>query len=250
MNESLSVHDRLRDLRTALLTHRLDGSGELFHSRDLLRELGEWIGESAFASLQPLLELALEILGQVIRHDGLAREDSLCAVEGVLEFVDASLKRAAADRPQALDMAGPQSEVAGPGSDLVRTGFRRPLQVDGSRSARVPPPQATIRLDSDAVDETRLGEILLQMKLVVPADLTRALGLQQITRRRLGDILLAMGVVDEFRLRDALERQRYATLRMAQGHSAVAGGGVELQVADPDLLNQVGRQDRGWPDAR
>lgn len=250
MNESLPVHDRLRSLRTALLSHRLDGRGELFESRDVLRELGDWVAGSDFSSLQPLFELALEVLGQVIRHDSLGREESLITVEKLLEFTDTALKQASSDRPQALGMTGARPEVAGPAKDLSGTGFRRTIRAEEPVPASYAlPEQREIRLDADAVDETRLGEILLQMKLVRPADLTRALSLQQVTRRRLGDILLAMGILDELRLRDALERQRYATLRMARGLAASTRGGMEVQVTDPAFLDQAGRKDRGWPSA-
>lgn len=248
MTESFPIHNRLRSLRTALLSHRLDGRGELFQSRDVLREVGDWVSESGFASLHPLFELALEVLGQVIRHDGLGREEALVTVETLLEYVDSALKQVSGDRPQTLGMGEPTA--AGPVGDLGATAFRRKPPIE----ARTPtgyegPGQREIRLDAEAVDETRLGVILLQMKLVRREDLTRALALQQVTRRRLGDILLAMGILDEFRLRDALGRQRHATLCMAKGLAAGSNCRLELQVADPEMLDQAGRTHPRWPSA-
>ncbi len=58
------------------------------------------------------------------------------------------------------------------------------------------------------VRRPKLGEILLKMRAIEPADLARALILQCRLSARLGDVLLRRGLVDEATLAEALGRQR------------------------------------------
>ncbi len=58
------------------------------------------------------------------------------------------------------------------------------------------------------VRRPKLGEILLEMGAIQPADLARALMLQRRLSARLGDVLLRRGLLDEETLAEAIGRQR------------------------------------------
>ena len=70
------------------------------------------------------------------------------------------------------------------------------------------------------VNETRLGELLLQSGRIDDQTLNVALDLQQVGAQRLGDVLVSMGKVTAQELEGVLMRQRELTLRLAGGWKA------------------------------
>jgi hypothetical protein len=65
------------------------------------------------------------------------------------------------------------------------------------------------------VNETRLGELLLQAGRIDDETLGKALELQQVGAKRLGDVLVGMGKIRTEELDLVLEQQRELTLRLA-----------------------------------
>ena len=71
--------------------------------------------------------------------------------------------------------------------------------------------------------ESRLGEVLLQLGLITPEQLDRALVVQRVSGKRLGEALVSLEALDVVRLMHALSVQRDMTLELTQLGAEAAG---------------------------
>ena len=109
----------------------------------------------------------------------------------------------------ALEIRDAQDDAAS-GARVVPF-VQRPLHLSEAPSFPPPdpPPAAGPRFSrAPYVRRPKLGEILLEMGAIDPADLAQALMLQRRLSARLGDVLLRRGLLDEATLAEALGRQR------------------------------------------
>jgi hypothetical protein len=74
-------------------------------------------------------------------------------------------------------------------------------------------------------EQSRLGQILLNKKLISEEQLAQAIAAQRSTGQRLGEVLAAMQLVSEAQLRGAIRRQR--NLRMAGALAAALLGPLQ-----------------------
>jgi len=238
-----SLREKLLAVRTALSEYQAGNRNALFDSRARLRELEDEVAlrsgagtAGVCAVVQKLVNLILR-QGQVEEHQAVELAGELLAAVDAVTAAGGPVERGAAPAPPRV--LHDRQEL----SRLGRGGAARASAPRGNLAAPSGPPAAPgapthVQLNADLVDETRLGEILLQTGVIDEDGLTRALGLQQVCRRRLGDVLVTMGLIDELRLREALDLQRYATLRMAKGQVSPLGAGFELRVARPDIVEE------------
>lgn len=231
-NQSLREH--LSALQTVLADSHVGKRGQLFDSRERLRAVTDAVSTGPAADVAPICVLAQRVLDQVLRQGALDEVQSLDLLRELLAYVDGAVQAsesAAAPEHSVPRIVHDRQETARMARESAARGY-----TGAMAPGRAGADQGHVQLNSDLVDETRVGEILLQMGVIDADSLTRALSLQQVCRRRLGDVLVTMGVIDELGLREALERQRYATLRMAKGQGPVTPGGLELRIARQDLV--------------
>lgn len=91
--------------------------------------------------------------------------------------------------------------------------LRKQIEPPGQLSellttTQLPPADGAGFVRSSYIRRRKLGEILLDMKAIEPADLIRALMLQKRFSARLGDVLVRRGLLDEATLAESLGRQR------------------------------------------
>ncbi len=206
------VQETLHSLQEALSAFTAGDRDRLFESRDVLRDLVDWIEASNWSYASPVCEAVQEVLGNVLRHGGLTEADAITLASELLAFVGSVIERPAPGISEAKIIHGSTPK---PQEEYERLG-------------------QSIRISVDRVDETRLGEIMVKMGALTAAQLTQALGLQQVCRKRLGEVLIQMGLIEESVLQGALERQRLATLQVANEMQG-PGGGLEVRVAEPDI---------------
>ena len=212
MNESiLPLRETLAALQAVLVEFQEGNRSALFDAHDRLRRLNETVSAGPHAEVAAPCSVALKVLGLLLRQGPIKEDQAIEITSELLHYVDEVLSSAWEAR------------------SMGSTGIHK-----ASCSA-----SGDINLSHDEVDESRLGEILVQQGRISSVDLNRALSVQQICRRRLGDVLVAIGIIDEAGLREALEYQRLLTLEMA---SRLAGhpDGLELRIA---------KTPRDWPDA-
>ncbi len=216
-DQVIRIREKLADLRSALEQFSEGNRDQLFESRDILRDVTDALAASAWSHASVVCEAVQKTLGNVLRHGGLLEQDAIELAGELLTFVDETLQRPAPGlaHPKITHGPGPLPSV--------------PV-AEGANASQQPytPLGGSIRISPEAVDETRIGELLVHSGRITGDQLQQALALQQVCRKRLGEVLLSMGVINEAELELALEEQRRITLRIAEDLSS--GGGLELRI--------------------
>jgi hypothetical protein len=219
-DEILRIREAMTSIQGAMEQFTSGNRDQLFEARDVLRELGDRVGSSAWRYSAPICEAVQRLLGNVLRHGGLTEEDSIVLASELLQFVNGLL-----DMP-APGLCAPQIVRGAEGAAATAAGVK--LGSELAYKAKGEP----IKLSLGMADESRLGEILVGMDALTSDQLNQALALQQVCRKRLGEVLVSMNLIDDATLEQALDRQRLITLQMA-GSLAGGTGGLELSLGAP-----------------
>jgi hypothetical protein len=155
------------------------------------------LGTAGMSQVQPVCQALRHLFRQVSLTGPESANDTVLAMSKLLQFIESQMKTGAAV-PARTSSVPPASFAPSPSLSMAP---RR-----GSWSN-----EETVRM----VNETRLGELLLQAGRIDDETLGKALELQQVGAKRLGDVLVGMGKIRTEELDLVLEQQRELTLRLA-----------------------------------
>lgn len=242
-------HELLTAVKHALVECSSGERPQLFETRERLQELSGRIESGPWAVLTTLTGSLEMMLGHLLRRGSLETPELMLIATEVMGFIDKALTlpapnggasgqsvptpaRLALDstaftgnlkltRPRERQSLGEQDgdSAAGDQKSQVQQNSNGAQPTggdgDGSRDQRNPKrsPADFGSVAYQMVNESRLGELLIKMGKLEPAQLDRALVIQKLSRKRLGDVLMAMDAVDMRALQAALEVQRQETLR-------------------------------------
>ena len=237
-----TVRVTLANLRSTLDVAQSQGGEALFESRNHLRLLERDLHNASVPHLMPLAKALEGILAPLLIQESLSLGETCGALKGLVDAIEGLLDAPGGVAPNPLAASYLNNGmVTSNGLSLGRSHLRsapqeelpsflsqdeapipetpsqpirsRPRPLDSEKVARL------VEGDAPAVSESRLGQVLLRQGALSPAELDRALALQQICRKKLGEALVAMELVGIEGLNRALETQRQQTLSMIQDHA-------------------------------
>lgn len=175
------IHSILRSLDEGFEAFERGQRGRLFDSRDAMLALAEEVAAGGWSETVKLCELTARLLGLVLRDGQLDEHAALGVVRELLALVEGQIAHDPGAKP----------------GRLVSDGAGGVFKV---------------------VNESRLGDLLVRMGKLHPAQVHQALVLQRVSKdRRFGEVLIAMNVIDQRTLEEALDAQH------AQGKSKGSG---------------------------
>jgi len=191
-----NIHTLMRTLDAGFASFDSGQRGKLFDSRDALVQLSQEVAAGGWPDTAKLCDLTSKLLGRVLREGALDERAALSVVRELLALIEGQVA---------------QDPDTKPG----------PLLSDGAGGVfRV-------------VNETRLGDMLVRMGKLHPAQVQQALVLQRVSKdKRFGEVLIAMNAIDQRTLEDALNVQQ--TQGRSKAGSAHASTGMRLAPL-PDL---------------
>jgi len=190
------IHDLLRSLEGAFEAFERGQRGKLFDSRDALVVLSGEVEAGGWSEATPLCDVTAKLLGRILRQGGLDERSALAVVRDLLGLIEGQIKR---------------EPVAQPGS-LVSDGVGGVFKV---------------------VNESRLGDLLVRMGRLHPAQVQQAVVLQRVSKdKRFGEVLIAMNAIDKRTLDEALATQH--TEAKSKGAKSSPQSGLRLAPL-PDL---------------
>lgn len=193
------IHTILRSLDAAFAAFEAGNRGKLFDSRDSLVALSKEVKNGGWTDTVPLCDVIAKLLGRVLREGALDERAALAVVRDLLALVEGQVSQ------------DPAAKVGSLVSDGVGGVFK-------------------------VVNESRLGEQLVKMGKLHPAQVQQALVLQRVSKdKRFGEVLIAMNAIDQRTLEDALSAQQVDT----KAKPGVAAPSQGLRMAPlPDLPGQ------------
>jgi hypothetical protein len=191
------IHDLLRDLEGAFDAFEKGQRGKLFDSRDALVDLSGEVKAGGWSDTVALCDLTAKVLGRVLREGTLDERAALGVVRDLLALVESQITQ------------DPEAKHGGFVSDGAGGVFR-------------------------VVNESRLGELLVKMGKLHPAQVQQALVLQRVSKdKRFGEVLIAMNAIDQRTLEQALDAQ-HSEARTKPAAPGMPGTGLKLAPL-PDL---------------
>ncbi|MEZ6017694.1 MAG: hypothetical protein R3F49_21480 [Planctomycetota bacterium] len=195
-----SIKSILRSLEAAFAAFERGQRGQLFDSRDALVQLSQEAAAGGWGPAVPLCDVTAKLLGRVLREGALDERGAVAVVRELLALIEGQIDA---------------EPVAAPGQ-LVSDGAGGVFKV---------------------VNGSRLGDVLIKMGKLHPAQVQQALVLQRVSKdKRFGEVLIAMNAIDQRTLNEALEAQ-HVEARGKTGPSGAPGApGSGLRLAPlPDL---------------
>ena len=241
-------HELIVKLKHALAECSSGDRPRMFETRDQLAELGRRIEETPWAMLTRLTKTIELMFGHVLRRGSLDVPETMQLATELLDYVNVALTL---PPPPIQDSKTPNDSKPATIATESSAGTLRlklePAEPEEPEApiSHEPKRQQTIkRTDLDfgqvsyqMVNESRLGELLIKMGRIQPAQLDRALVLQKLSRKKLGEVLMAMEAVDLRALQAALEVQRQETLRFTDERGADRIG--EPEASDDEVSAQA-----------
>ncbi len=167
-----NIHTIMRALDECFESFDGGQRGKLFDSRDSLIQLSQEVAAGGWSDTAKLCDLTAKLVGRVLREGALDERAALSVVRELLALVEGQVDH------------DPDTK---PGS-LVADGAGGVFRV---------------------VNETRLGDMLVRMGKLHPAQVQQALVLQRVSKdKRFGEVLIAMNAIDHRTLEDALNVQQ------------------------------------------
>jgi len=191
-----NIQTLLRTLDAAFAAFEAGQRGKLFDSRDSVVQLSRELESGGWGDSVKLCDVTARLLGRVLRQGALDERAALSVVRELLALLEGQVARDPAEVP----------------GKFVTDGAGGVFKV---------------------VNESRLGELLVRMGKLHPAQVQQALVLQRVSKdKRFGEVLIAMNAIDQRTLEEALEAQH--TQAKAKPPQGSAGSGLRLAPL-PDL---------------
>ncbi len=168
-----NIHALLRSLDAAFAAFESGHRGKLFDSRDSVVELSRELEAGGWGGDSvKLCDVTARLLGRVLRQGALDERAALSVVRELLALLEGQVARDPAETP----------------GKYVSDGAGGVFKI---------------------VNESRLGEMLVRMGKLHPAQVQQALVLQRVSKdKRFGEVLIAMNAIDRRTLDEALEAQQ------------------------------------------
>ncbi len=166
-----TIHSLLRTLDEGFASFDRGRRGKLFDSRDSLIELSQEVAAGGWLETAELCDLTAKLLGHVLREGALNERAALSVVRELLALVEGQVAHDPDSKP----------------GQLVSDGAGGVFKV---------------------VNQSRLGDMLVRMGKLHPAQVQQALVLQRVSKdKRFGEVLIAMNAIDQRTLAVALDAQ-------------------------------------------
>ena len=190
------IHSQLRALEGAFDAFVRGQRNKLFDSRDALVKVSQEVQAGGWAETVPLCDVTAKLLGRVLREGGLDERAALEVVRELLGVIEGQV---------AIDPSAKPGQFV---TDSAGGVFK-------------------------VVNESRLGEVLVKMGKLHPAQVQQALVLQRVSKdKRFGEVLIAMNAIDQRTLEEALSAQH--TEAKSKGTGGMPSTGLRLAPL-PDL---------------
>ena len=210
-----NIHTLLRTLDEGFVSFDNGQRGKLFDSRDSLVKLSQEVTAGGWMDTADLCDLTAKLLGRVLREGSLDEHSALSVVRELLALIEGQIAHDPDSKP----------------SQLLSDGAGGVFKI---------------------VNEARLGDMLVRMGKLHPAQVQQALVLQRVSKdKRFGEVLIAMNAIDQRTLQDALEAQH--TSGKSKGNAGSASTGLRLaplpDLPDGPLTGVMDARAAGWTGA-
>ncbi len=193
-----NIHTLLRTLDAGFASFDNGQRGKLFDSRDALVKLSQEVAAGGWPDTAKLCDLTSKLLGRVLREGALDERAALSVVRELLALIEGQVAQDPDSKP----------------GQLLSDGAGGVFKI---------------------VNESKLGDMLVRMGKLHPAQVQQALVLQRVSKdKRFGEVLIAMNAIDQRTLEQALDVQQ--TQGKAKSGPAQSTAGLRMAPL-PDLPN-------------
>jgi hypothetical protein len=167
-----NIHTLMRTLDEGFAAFDNGQRGRLFDSRDSLVKLSQEVAAGGWMDTAKLCDLTAKLLGRVLREGALDERAALSVVRELHALVEGQVANDPDSKP----------------GQLISDGAGGVFRI---------------------VNESRLGDTLVRMGKLHPAQVQQALVLQRVSKdKRFGEVLIAMNAIDQRTLQEALTAQQ------------------------------------------